>query len=132
MTTDDPRYGSEVRRRMAALPGAGRLATALGVVTGRAGDPEQGAHIEFDVRVANGRVAEARFRAFGCPHCIAAASWLTERLRNSRCGDLEQWDWREAAEVLEVPPAKYGRLLTIQDAVRDVARNWPGAAQSTV
>jgi NifU-like protein involved in Fe-S cluster formation len=117
---------------MAELPGAGRLAAAPDVVTGQAGDREQGARVEFDVRVENGRVTEARFRAFGCPHCIAAASWLTDRLCNGRRRDLEQWDWREAAEALEVPPAKYGRLLTIQDAVRDVARNWSGAAQSNV
>jgi NifU-like protein involved in Fe-S cluster formation len=132
MTTDDPRYGAEVRRRMAALPGAGRLPGAPGVVTGRAGDREQAVQVEFDVRVDAGRVAEARFRAFGCPHCIAAASWLTERLHHGRRSDLEQWDWREAAEALEVPPAKYGRLLTLQDAVRDLAWNWPGAPQSTV
>lgn len=117
---------------MAALPGAGRLAAAPGVVTGRAGDRELGAQFEIDVRVEAGRMAEVRFRTFGCPHCIAAASWLTDRLRSGRRGDLEQWDWREAAEALEVPPAKYGRLLTLQDAVRDVARNWPGAPQSRV
>jgi hypothetical protein len=47
-------------------------------------------------------------------------------------GQLAAWDWQEAARVLEVPPAKFGRLLTLQDAVRDAARNWPGPQQSTV
>lgn len=132
MTVLDPRYGAEVRRRMAALTGAGTLATGDDVATGRAGDREQGARLVLDFRVVDGRAAEVRFRAFGCPHLIAAASWITDRMLGARREDLERWDWREAAEVLAVPPAKYGRLLTVQDAIRDAARNWPGAPKSTV
>jgi NifU-like protein involved in Fe-S cluster formation len=129
---DDPRYGVEVRRRMRLLPGAGDLSPGPGVVSGVAGDAEQGAQVRFQFWVEQGRVREARFRAFGCPHFIAVASWLTERLQGAGRLDLEAWDWQEAAESLEVPPAKFGRLLTLQDAVRDAARNWPGLAGSTV
>ena len=132
MTAEDPRYGREVRRRMASLVGAGTLAPGPGVIAGRAGDREQGAEVELQLRIEGGRVAEARFRAFGCPHLIAAASWLTGQLVGASRGDLERWDWREAATALEVPPAKFGRLLTVQDAVRDAAGNWPGRAASTV
>ena len=132
MTDDDPRYGSEVRLRMATLPGAGSLPAGRDVVTGCAGDREQGAEVRLQLRVADGRVADARFQAFGCPHFLAAASWLTDRLRGAGPAQLEAWDWREAAAALEVPAAKYGRLLTLQDAVRAAARNWPGANRSTV
>ena len=130
--SDDPRYGNEVRRRMASLPGAGKLQHGIDVCTGRAGDREQGAEVRLQLRVAAGRVVDARFLAFGCPHFLAAASWLTDRLRDQGPAELEAWDWREAASVLEVPAAKYGRLLTLQDAVRAAARNWPGATRSTV
>jgi len=132
VTSDDPRYGSEVTRRMAALSGAGTWPDGNDVVTVRAGDREQGAEVRLQFRVAAGRVVEARFQAFGCPHFLAAASWLTDRLRDAGPADLEAWDWREAATALEVPAAKYGRLLTLQDAVRAAARNWPGAPRSTV
>lgn len=129
---EDPRYGAEVRRRMRLLPGSGDLAPGPDLVSGDAGDVEQGARVHLELRVGQGRVREARFRAFGCPHFIAAASWLTERLQGAARTDLEGWDWREAADAVEVPPAKFGRLLTLQDAVRDAARNWPGATGSTV
>jgi NifU-like protein involved in Fe-S cluster formation len=132
MTTDDPRYGHEVQRRMASLAGAGSLEPGPDVIAGRAGDREQGAEVELQLRTAGDRVTEARFRAFGCPHLIAAASWLTEHLAGTSRDDLGQWDWREAAAALEVPPAKFGRLLTLQDAVRDAAGNWRGGAASTV
>ncbi len=132
MTGDDPRYGAEVRRLMATLAGAGDLPPGPGVVTARAGDREQGAEILLTGRVESRRLADLRFRAYGCPHFLAASSWLTAQLRGADRAALEGWDWRAAADALEVPPAKFGRLLTLQDAVRGLARNWPGAGESTV
>lgn len=128
----DPRYGPEVRRRMAELRGAGDLAPLGHVLHARAGDREQGAEVLLQVRVVTGRAGDLSFRAFGCPHFIAAASWLTDRLRGAAQAEFAGWDWREAATALEVPPAKYGRLLVLQDAVRTLAGNWPGELGSTV
>lgn len=132
MISDDPRYGLEVRRRMAELSAVGDLAPAEGVAQARAGDREMGAEVVLQLRVRGARAAEIRFRAFGCPHFIAAASWLTDRMRGATRGEFANWDWHEAAVALEVPPAKYGRLLVLQDAVRALAGNWPDAAESTV
>jgi len=129
---EDPRYNCEVRRRLHALPGWGDLPDDASVAKGRAGDREQGAEVAFALRIERDRVAEARFQAFGCPHVLAAASWAVEAALGMDCGQLAAWDWQEAARVLEVPPAKFGRLLTLQDAIRAVVRNWPGAARSTV
>ena len=117
---------------MAGLVGAGDLAPGAGVVEGRAGDREQGVELRLQARVEAGCAAELRFRAFGCPHFIAAASWLTDRLRGAARADFEAWDWHEAVTALEVPPAKFGRLLVLQDAVRALAGNWPGEEGSTV
>lgn len=128
----DPRYSEEVLRRFREASGAGDLPAGCAAVLGRAGDREQGAEVLLAFAVSDGRVTEARFRAFGCPHVMAVASWLTERLKGARRADLENWDWREAAAVLDIPAAKFGRLLTLQDAVRAAARNWPGEQRSTV
>jgi NifU-like protein involved in Fe-S cluster formation len=128
----DPRYGAEVRRRMRELPGAGRLEAAPDVAVGVAGDAEQGAFVRLALRIESGHVVDSRFEAFGCPHFVAGASWLTGRLRGADRAALEDWDWREAADALEVPPAKFGRLLTLQDAVRAAARDWPGATRRAV
>lgn len=132
MTGTDPRYGPQVHGRLRELPGLGAFAPAPDVATGRAGDREQGAEVVLQCRVAGGRAVELRFQAFGCPHLLAAASWLTDRLRGAAAAELEAWDWREAAAALDVPPAKYGRLLTLQDAARAAARNWPAPPASTV
>ena len=129
---DDPRYNVEVRRRLQALPAWGDLPDAPSVARGRAGDREQGTEVAFAVRIERNRVAEARFRAFGCPHVLAAASWVAEAALGLDCDQLAAWDWLEAASVLGVPPAKFGRLLTLQDAIRAVVRNWPSTTGSTV
>jgi len=129
---DDTRYNAEVRRRLHSLPGWGDLPDVASVARGRAGDREHGTEVVFAVRIERNRVAEARFQAFGCPHVLAAASWVTEAALGQDRGQLAAWDWQEAARELGVPPAKFGRLLTLQDAIRAVVRNWPGAARSTV
>jgi NifU-like protein involved in Fe-S cluster formation len=117
---------------MASLSGAGHLPPGGCVLSARAGNREQGAEVVLEVRVEDDRAAELAFRAFGCPHFLAAASWLTDRLRGCDRLDFERWDWREAATALEVPAAKSGRLLVLQDAVHEAARNWPGCARPSV
>ena len=117
---------------MSTLAGAGTLPAMPDVIRAAAGDREQGAEVRLSARIAAGRIVELRFQAFGCPHFTAAASWLVDRLQGADARECGQWDWREAANALEVPAAKFGRLLTLQDAVRGLARNWPGAPQSTV
>ena len=127
-----PRYSQEVLRRLRETPGAGDTAPGPAMAVGRAGDREQGAEVELAFAIGQGKVLEARFRAYGCPHFIAGASWLTERLSGATRDELAAWDWRDAAAALEVPPAKFGRLLTLQDAVRAAAENWPGDSGSAV
>ena len=130
--TDDPRYSAEVRRRLDQLPGWGGWPAGPAVTAGRAGDRERGAEVEFSLQVAADQIVAARFRAFGCPHLLAAASWAAERLPGRTRAAAAQWDWQEAAAALPVPPAKFGRLITLQDAIRAAVRNWPGGTGSTV
>ena len=97
---------------------AGRLA-GTNVRQGSAGSTDRGVWVEFSVRVAEGRVAEARFRAYGCPHTIAAASWVAEHLIGQpleRAGVLDPLD---LGERLEAPAEKLGNLLVVEDALRD-------------
>lgn len=129
---DDPRYSAEVQRRLHSLPAWGRLAASPGTWVGRAGDRELGAEIEISLGVEQGKVVQARFRAFGCPHVIAAASCAVEQLQGMDLDAAGRWDWQQVAQALDVPPAKFGRLLTLQDAIRAAVRNCPGATLSTV
>lgn len=104
----------------------GRWAPAQDVVVGEAGRPAEGVRFVLSGKIADSRLREPRFEAYGCPHCIAAGSWLTQELEGATCEDLERWSWRQAAETLAVPAEKRGRLLILEDAVRALAASWRG------
>jgi NifU-like protein involved in Fe-S cluster formation len=103
---------------------AGKLAGGSEVVEGVAGSVAQGVMFALTARIVNGRIEEARYEVFGCPHCVAAGSWLTERLIGAGRDDVANWSWREVAEVMAVPTDKRGRLLILEDAVRALASAW--------
>jgi NifU-like protein involved in Fe-S cluster formation len=119
-------YSALVERHFLTPRNVGALAAASDVIAARRGAPAQGIEIELSGGIADGRLIDLKQRVYGCPHAIAAASWLTERLAGASLADLDAWSWREAADALEVPPEKWGRLLVLEDAVRALAREWRG------
>lgn len=104
---------------------AGRLLGGSAIVEGVAGSIAQGVMFALTARIVGGRIEDARYEVFGCPHCVAAGSWLTERLIGADREDLQNWSWREVADVMAVPTEKRGRLLILEDAVRALASAWP-------
>lgn len=113
-------YSSQVQERFEKPDNAGRL---LGrSVTGGAGDEALGTRVEFDFRLRGDRIEKGVFRAYGCPHAIAAASWVAESAEGRTLTDTTWLDPLSLASVLEVPDYKLGVLLVVQDALEDAAR----------
>jgi NifU-like protein involved in Fe-S cluster formation len=125
-----PSYSPLVEEHFHAPRNAGSLAPAPDVIAASAGSEEQGVRFVLTARVGNGRILELRQRVYGCPHSIAAASWLTERLEGATRDDLTRWRWREVADALAVPTEKRGRLLLLEDAVRGLADAWERLSHS--
>ena len=110
-------YSPLVREHFERPRLAGRL-TGAGVRLGSAGSTQRGVWVEFSVRIAEGRVADARFRAYGCPHTIAAASCVADHLVGQPLADAAEIDPLELGERLEAPAEKLGNLLVVEDALR--------------
>ena len=121
---DAPDYNALVIEHFERPRNVGLVAGGADTIEGVAGRIDQGTQFKLAARIEAGRIVDARFEAYGCPHCIAAASCLTEQLRGATREDLAQWSWRELAVVLDVPTAKRGRLLILEDAVRALAADW--------
>jgi nitrogen fixation protein NifU and related proteins len=117
-------YSPLVQEHFARPRNVGQLSPGHDVLASSAGSVSEGARIELSARIENERIRELRQHVYGCPHTIAAASWLTQRLVGVQRAELEQWRWREAAEALLVPPEKNGRLLILEDAVHRLAKTW--------
>jgi NifU-like protein involved in Fe-S cluster formation len=111
-------YSSEVLRRFDAPPRAGELPHGTpGLLTGAAEDRTQHVWVRFQLQVLDGAVRAARFAAFGCPHTVAAASLVAERLEGRPVGDATRVDVHALQTELGVPVEKLGKLLRIEDAL---------------
>ncbi len=112
-------YSPEVQHRFETAPRHGRVLAAQSERrTGGAGEIARGVRVEFEMRVRAGRVAECRFRAYGCPHVIAAASWVAEQAEGRAVDEVEWLEPRRLAALLEAPAHKLGSLLVVEDAYR--------------
>lgn len=119
-----PDYNALVIEHFERPRNSGRFESVENVIVGVAGKASHGAMFTLTARVVEGRIGAVRFEVYGCPHCIAAGSWLSERLIGATAEELRAWSWREAAEALQVPAEKRGRLLILEDAVRALAEDW--------
>ena len=119
-------YSSRVIELFRELPGAGSVAAGEGtVVSGEAVALDRGAWVRFEARIVDGRVADCAFRAFGCPHTLAAAAIVAQSLRARSVADALAIDAARLARELDAPAEKMGRLLVVEDALRALIRGAP-------
>lgn len=120
----EPEYSPTVVDHFEHPRNGGHFAAGEGVIKGAAGSVEQGTMFVLSARVAEDRIEAVRFEAYGCPHCIAAGSWLSEQLVGLSRPELQAWHWRAADQALQFPMQKRGRLLILEDAVRALSEAW--------
>ena len=120
----EPEYSPVVVDHFEHPRNGGQFAAGEGVIRGTAGSVAQGTMFALSARVAADRIEAVRFEAYGCPHCIAAGSWLSERLVGLTRAELRVWNWRDADQVLGFPAQKRGRLLILEDAVHALSEAW--------
>ncbi len=110
-----PTYSELTRRYFDAPVNVGVL-RGLGVGSAEAGSLPEGTWVRFHVQILHDTVTAARFNAFGCPHLIAAASWLTESTAGTRAVAALPEPAPALLSRFGMPAEKLGRLLLIEDA----------------
>jgi cysteine desulfurase len=96
-----------------------------GVVSGEGGGPDEDTWVRFDLALSGDTVKEARFKARACPHTTEVVAWLCSELpgrtRNALIpGTPAEWTARHG-----IPVEKLGRLLRVEDALRECLAHWP-------
>jgi NifU-like protein involved in Fe-S cluster formation len=111
------RYSEATLHYFRTAPAAGVLA-GPGIGRGAAGARERGTWVQFDVRVEDGVIRDARFLAFGCPHTIAVSAWVVEQGvgHGVRPAPALPESVQALSERFAVPVEKRGRLLIVEDA----------------
>ena len=119
MSAEPLHYSQIVLELFRTLPGAGALPPGEGAcASGEAAALDRGAWVRFEARVAGGCIDECRFRAFGCPHTLAAAALVARALCARPLEGADAIGAASLARELDAPPAKLGRLLVVEDAQR--------------
>jgi NifU-like protein involved in Fe-S cluster formation len=115
--TEAARYSPVVQQLFAEAPRSGDLPPGQGVrCLAEARALDRGAWVRLEARLQAGIVTDARFRAWGCPHLIAACCLATERLVGKSAAAAGRLDPLELSRELDVPTEKLGRLLVLEDA----------------
>lgn len=113
-----------VRQHFSHPVGAGCFeAGTSSVAQGCAGSREQGVAAQFQLRVRDGHILEARFLAWGCPHSIAGASWLVQGLSGLSLEEAAGLSGLEVSAALDVPADKLGSILILEDALGAALEN---------
>ncbi len=113
----DP-YSAEVRALFAELAHAGDLADAACAEL-----DEQGVRVRLAATLRDGCLQAMRFRAWGCPHVLAACEAVCQQYEGRPAAALEQFRASEIMGNLSIPVEKTGRILVIEDTVRSLGRS---------
>lgn len=94
-------------------------AGTAGVVSGTAGSRARGREIRLELRFGtDGRVAECRYRVYGCPATIALCSLLSERVGKLTPAEASSLSGIGLTEELGLPAPKRDAALLLEDALK--------------
>lgn len=110
----DP-YSKQVRALFRNPAHAGRVD---GGIEARIDD--QGVAIHLTASVPGGRIETARFRAWGCPHLLAACEAFCAAAEGCNAAELRDYSAAALMQSLAIPVEKTGRILMLEDAVRSL------------
>jgi NifU-like protein involved in Fe-S cluster formation len=111
-------YNEAVRGYFANPAHAGDLQGSFDLtIVADESESEGGAQVILAAGIQAGSIAEMAYRAWGCPHLIAALELVCETLVNQPVESLEIFDSADITQNLAVPTEKSGRILLVEDAL---------------
>ena len=99
-------YSQEVLTRVREPKRVGVIADAPGVGTGEVGTLDEGTMVRIQVKREGDRIAEARFKVFGCSAAIASASLVAEWLEGSTVEEAARITPERIVQALELAPER--------------------------
>ena len=95
------------------------------VGTGLVGAPECGDVMKLQIKVgADGRIADAKFKTFGCGSAIASSSLATEWVKGKTVEDALKISNTDIVKELSLPPVKIHCSVLAEDAIRAAIGDW--------
>lgn len=89
------------------------------VGTGMVGAPACGDVMKLQIKVGDdGRIAEAKFKTYGCGSAIASSSLVTEWVKGKTLDEAATIRNTDIAQELALPPVKIHCSILAEDAIR--------------
>ena len=89
------------------------------VGTGLVGAPACGDVMKLQIKVGpDGKIADAKFKTFGCGSAIASSSLATEWVKGKTLEEAEKIKNTEIAQHLSLPPVKIHCSVLAEDAIK--------------
>src|ERR1041385_6350695 len=88
------------------------------VGTGLVGAPACGDVMKLQIKVKDGIILDAKFKAFGCGSAIASSSLVTEWVKGMSIEKAAELKNSQIAEELNLPPVKIHCSVLAEDAVK--------------
>lgn len=101
------------------------------VGTGIVGAPACGDALKLQIRVENGVIKEAKFRAFGCPAAVASSSLATTKIQGKTLEEALAVKNTTIANELNLPPVKLHCSMLAQDAIKAAIDSYRKKHEST-
>jgi nitrogen fixation NifU-like protein len=95
------------------------------VGTGLVGAPACGDVMKLQIKVGpDGRIADAKFKTFGCGSAIASSSLATEWVKGKTLDEAEKIKNTEIAQHLSLPPVKIHCSVLAEDAIKAAIKDF--------
>lgn len=95
------------------------------VAVGRVGNPVCGDLMEMFIKVEHDRIADIKFKTFGCGSAIATSSMITELVKGKTLDEAMKVTRQDVADELEgLPPIKMHCSNLAADALHEAIKNY--------
>ena len=94
------------------------------VGTGLVGAPACGDVMRLQIKVKDGRIADAKFKTFGCGSAIASSSLATEWIKGKTIDEAATIQNSQIAEELSLPPVKIHCSVLAEDAIKSAIEDF--------
>jgi nitrogen fixation NifU-like protein len=86
--------------------------------TGLVGAPACGDVLKLQIKVVDGIIIDAVFKAYGCGSAIASSSLVTEWVKGKTLDEAASLTNSEIAEELALPPVKIHCSILAEDSIK--------------
>lgn len=121
----ETKYSLDVMDHFNRPRNVGSMADGKGVGTGIVGAPACGDVLKLQIKVdSNGRIEDAKFKAFGCGSAIASSSLATDIVKGMSIDDSFRNLNSRIADKLSLPPIKLHCSMLARDAIESAINDY--------